>query len=239
MPNAIIIGATSGIGRALAVELSRRGYAVGITGRREELLRSLQQELPGSSTISVMDVTDPDAAAAQLESLAAEMGGMDLLVISSGVGVPNPNMDWEPERQTLVVNVMGFAAIAAAGYRYFAKQGRGHLVGISSIAGIRGGRFNLAYAASKAFVINYLEGLRARAHHDGVRMIVTDIRPGYVATPMTERNQHMFWVASAEVAARQIAGAIARKKRVAYVTTRWTIIAWLIRHIPNWLLERV
>ena len=239
MPIAIIIGATSGIGRALVVELAGRGYALGVTGRREELLETLQRELTTPVIARRMDVTQPEAAMAQLDALIAELGGLDLLVVNAGVGIPNPDLTWEPERDTLAVNVTGFTALAVAGFRYFTRQGHGHLVGISSIAGLRGGRWNPAYSASKAFMINYLEALRGRARQLGLPIAVTDIRPGYVATAMTASNQWMFWVATPSTAARQIADAIHRKSRVAYITHRWVLIAWLVRHLPDWVLERL
>lgn len=238
MKKAIIIGATSGIGRALAVELSRRGYAVGLAGRREELLQELSSEMPGPSAVIKMDITHPEDAAPALDRLIAELGGMDILVISAGVGVTNPDLQWEPDQQTLAVNVMGFTAMAIAGFRYFSQQKSGHLVGISSIAGIRGSRFNPAYSASKAFVINYLEGLRGRAHHLGLPIYVTDIRPGFVETPMTHGQSDMFWVADVETAARQTADAIISRKRIAYITRRWGIIAWILRRIPEWIAEK-
>ncbi len=238
MQKAIIIGATSGIGRALALELSHRGYAVGIAGRRAELLASLAAELPGPSAQMTLDLAQPEAARAQLLALIEALGGMDLLVISSGIGIGNPELEWAPEQQTIAVNVAGFVMMAITGYRYFAEHGGGHLAGISSIAGIRGTRFNPMYNASKSFEMIYLEGLRALAHHQGLPIAVTDIRPGFVTTPMTARNERMFWVVSAEVAARQLADALARQQRVAYITRRWALIAWLLRHLPNWVIER-
>lgn len=239
MPKAIIVGATSGIGRALAVELSRRGYAVGLAGRREALLHEVQAQLTGPSAMQVIDVTQPAEATTRLESLISELGGMDLLVIASGIGVANPDLDWQPELETIAVNVSGFVTLVTAGYRYFARRGAGHLAGVSSIAGIRGSRFNPAYGASKAFDSNYLEALRARAHHQQLDIAVTDIMPGFVATPMTEGQRGMFWVANVETAARQIADALARKQRIAYITHRWSLVAWLLRHLPAWVLERI
>lgn len=239
MQKAIIIGATSGIGRSLAIELSQRGYAVGLAGRRTELLQQVQGELSGPSATMTIDVTMPEEAALRLDELIAALGGMDLLVVSSGIGVPNPELEFEPERQTIAVNVTGFVAMAAAGFRYFTRRGAGHLVGISSIAGLRGSRYNPAYGASKAFEMNYLEALRNRARHARLPIAVTDIRPGFVETPMTHGQVGMFWVANAAVAARQIADAIAKKRRFAYITRRWSIIAWIVRHLPSWALERI
>lgn len=239
MRKAIVVGATSGIGRALAVELARAGYAVGVTGRRVALLEELRQSLSTPVYPCAMDVSRPEEAIAALDALIAAMGGVDLLVISSGVGIPNPELLFASEQATIAVNVTGFVAMATAGYRYFAAQGGGHLVGITSVAALRGSRWNPAYGASKAFDASYLEGLRARAHFERLPLAVTDIRPGFVETAMTADNPRMFWVASPEAAARQIAAAIHRKARVAYITRRWTLIAWLIRHLPDWLLERI
>ncbi len=247
MPNAIMVGATSGIGRALAVELSKtprlelykRDHAAGITGRREELVRSPKEEIGAPCHMATMDVTDPMASVAALGRLIEKTAGLDLLVISSGIGVKNPHMDWEPEWQTLAVNVMGFAAVATAGYRHFANHGA-RAPG-DDIIGCRDTRRKPQswLCSFEGVEMNYTEGLRARAYKDRVNLTVTDVRPGYVATPMTEENERMFWVASAETAARQIAEAIRKKKRVAYTTTRWTIIAFLARHLPNWVLEKI
>lgn len=239
MPAAIIIGATSGIGRALADVLAQAGYTLGLTGRRDALLAELQQTLPTTVHIARMDVSHPDDAMAQLDTLIAVMGDVELIIVNAGVGIPNPELTWTPERDTIAVNVTGFAAMAAASFRYFQQRGSGHLVGVTSIAGLRGSRWNPAYGASKAFDISYLEGLRGRAHHLGLPITVTDIRPGFVLTPMTAHNTGMFWVADPNTAARQIYDAIRAKKRCAYITRRWGIIAWLVRHLPAWALERM
>lgn len=239
MKRAIIIGASSGIGRALAVELARQGYTLGLTGRRLPLLHELQRSLPTPSIPCEMDISQPDEAMARLRTLIDDLGGMDLLVISAGRGSHNPDLTWPPERDTIAVNVTGSVALANVGFHYFLAQGGGHLVGISSIAGLRGSRWAPAYSASKAFVSNYLEGLRARAHHLGVPIAVTDIRPGFVATEMTAGQQGMFWVATAERAAVQIYAAIRRRRRHAYITRRWALLAAVLRVLPEWLLERI
>jgi short-subunit dehydrogenase len=239
MKKAVVIGATSGIGRALTLELSRRGYAVGIAGRREALLQELQGKLERQSAWKVIDVAQVEDAVLRLQTLIAELGGMDLLVICAGIGDGlDAELDWEKELALLQTNVIGFARLAVAGYNFFSKQQSGHLVGISSIAGIRGSRSSPGYSASKAFMMNYLEALRWRAVHDENRITVTDIRPGFIATPMTDGQQGMFWVAPVEKAARQIADAIERRSSVAYITYRWALIATLLRHIPDWVGRR-
>jgi short-subunit dehydrogenase len=233
MKKAIIIGASSGMGRELAKVLVRHDYVVGITGRRTELLTELQAELQSKCLIRTMDVADTSTAIATFNSLIAEMGGVDLVVISAGTGHGTADLQWPNEKDTIDTNVSGFTAIADAAFNYFVKQGHGHLVGISSIAAIRGSRYAPSYNASKAFVCNYLEGLRHMAIKSKLPIYVTDIQPGFVDTRMAQGDK-IFWRASTNKAARQIYRAIQRKKPHAYVTRRWRLIAWVLKIMPNW-----
>lgn len=238
MSKAIIVGATSGIGRALAIELSQQNFSLGLLGRNSEALIELQGLLPNALTQNI-DISIAEEITGRMEELVSLMGGMDLLIIASGIGDKlGEELCWENEERVLAVNISGFASLAVWGYNYFAQNGGGHLVGISSIAGIRGSRTSPAYSASKAFQINYLEALRGRARHQQLSIHVTDIRPGFVDTPMTSGKRGMFWVSDAPRAARQIVSAIKQKKRVAYITRRWRLIAWLLRHVPDALVER-
>ncbi len=238
MPRAIVIGATSGIGRALALLLGEQGYTVGITGRRVDRLDALQALLPRPAYAQPMDVAGHHTALRAMADLITTMGGVDLVVVNAGTGHVNPDLDWEKERETIAVNVAGFAAIAGAAYRHFVAVGGGHLVGISSIAAHRGSRTAPAYNASKAFLSNYLEGLRGHARHAGLPIAVTDIKPGFVDTAMA-KSPHRFWVASPEEAARQIHAAIRRRARHAYVTRRWAIVGWAMRAMPGWIWEKL
>jgi len=231
----IIVGATSGIGRELAVLLAQRGYALGLIGRRQALLDELQQSLPGQVLTSTIDVTQPATAMPALGELIERLGGLDLIIISAGTGFLNPALDWPDEQATIDVNVSGFAAMANVAFRHFYQAGRGHLVGISSIAALRGSPIAPAYNASKAFVSNYLEGLRMKALQRRLPITVTDILPGFVDTAMA-KGDGQFWVAPAAVAARQILRAIDRKASRAYITRRWRLIAWLMRLLPAWVL---
>lgn len=168
---------------------------------------------------------------AALCELAADVGDVELYVVSSGVGFLNPQLEWSKECSTIEVNVLGFTAMVNAAIHALEERGSGHLVGISSIAAIRGGRAAPAYNASKAFVSNYLEGIRQRCYRRGLPITVTDIQPGFVATAMAQSPQ-LFWVATAEKAAEQIIAAIRGRKRHAYVTRRWRLVAWLLRGLP-------
>ena len=128
--------------------------------------------------------------------------------------------------------------MATEAFHHFQQQGSGQLAGISSVAALRGSTVP-AYAASKAFVANYLEGLRIRARKLKLPIDIIDIRPGYVETPLTHGQPGMFWVADAATAAWDCLRAIERRKRVAYITPRWALIAVLLRLLPGWLYERI
>mgnify|MGYP005726094015 CR=1 FL=1 len=238
MKKAIIIGASSGIGKALTIVLAENGYEVGLTARRKELLQALQSELLTKSYIRQMDVAQTEEARAVFQDLIAEMQDVDLVVINAGIG-SSGKIEWERSKQIIEVNALGFAAIANAAMDYFIERGRGHIAGISSIAGIKGlGRYN-AYSASKAFISNYMQGMRQQAVRKNLAITITDVKPGFVATPMTENNQAMFWVAPVEKAAQQIYTAIQKRKNHVYVTKRWRLVGWLLKILPEWVYLRI
>ncbi|WP_411893707.1 SDR family NAD(P)-dependent oxidoreductase [Winogradskyella sp. A2] len=237
MNKAIIIGATSGIGNELAKILVQNGYIVGITGRRKTELLKLKNSHPNNYVISSFDCTSENNSK-KLSELTDQIGGLDLLILSSGTGDLNEDLDFETEHKTNLLNVNAFTEIVDWTFNYFKKQENGHLVAISSIAGIRGGRIAPAYNASKAYQINYLEGLRQKATKTKKPIYVTDIRPGFVDTDMA-KGEGQFWVATKEKASRQIFGIIKRKKGVGYVTKRWWIIAKLLRLIPNGIYKKM
>lgn len=238
MRKAIIVGASSGIGRELARIMSEDGWGVGLAARRTELLEEIKGELPGEAWLKTLDLVEPEEAMTRLEELIEEMGGVDLIVINSGVGYHNRKLKWIHEINTIDVNVVGFSAMINVAYRYFEGRGSGHIVGVSSIAALRGGRLVPAYSASKAFMSNYMEGLRVRATHAGLSIAVTDVRPGFVDTPMTRGQKGMFWVAPVDKATRQIYRAICKRRKKVYVTRRYNIAAWLFACLPDWLYAK-
>jgi short-subunit dehydrogenase len=237
MKSAIIIGASSGIGRALAVVLSLDGYRVGVVARRTDLLAQLQAELTGPCVIKTADVSRPELAMPLVRELVEELGDVELFIVNAGIGFDNAPLAWEPERDTIAVNVLGFAAMVNVAVAHLESRGSGHLVGISSIAALRGIGGAPAYAASKAFVSNYLQGVGYRFNKLKLPVVVTDVQPGFVDTPMAAGNR--FWIASPETAARQIVAAIRGRKRHVYVTRRWRLIAWLMRIVPDALYSRL
>jgi len=236
MKNALIIGATSGIGKELAKLLVNDNYKVVITGRRENLLEEIKKSNPDKYLIKVQDVTNLDSCEQLFEEVKSELKTIDLIVYSSGVGTPNYKLEWEKEIPTLNTNILAATKIYGLAYNFFRKQGYGHLVGISSIASIRGNRHTPAYFASKAFQANYLESLYMKGKRSKATIYVTDIQPGFVDTDMALGAT--FWMAPLEKATKQIYSAIKNKKKKAYITKRWRIVAFVLKIVPIRLLYK-
>lgn len=218
--------------------LVNQGYVVGAMARRVQMLNELRDEGRGMVVVKETDVIDVDSAMEALATLINEMGGVDLVVISAGVGEINNDLRWNLEDLAIKTNVNGFAGLANVAMHHFMAKGTGHLVGISSVAALRGGRASPAYNASKAFQSNYLEGLRHKVKHSCLPITITDIRPGFVKTAMA-KGDGMFWAAEPDKAVRQIYQAIKRKKSHAYITRRWMLVAWLLQSMPGFVYERL
>jgi len=237
MKKIIIIGSTSGIGRELAKLFVHDDCIVGATGRRQELLDSLKDEFPGKIVTASFDVTGNENIH-HLQSLIDQLGGMDVFIYNSGYGDPSKTLDWKIDQQTTLTNVNGFVEMVNYAFNFFATQGHGQIAGISSIASNRGNSWAPAYSASKAFMSTYMEGLHMKATKMKLDIAVTDIQPGFVKTKMAKGNGQ-FWVAPVEKATKQIYSAIKHKRRRAYVTKRWWIIAKLMRWMPYWIFKRI
>ena len=227
----IILGATSGIGRELAIVFSENNYQVGITGRRENLLTELAQQLKNKSFTSSFDIRNTETAIASLNKLIKDMNGVDIIIINSGAGFINPNLDWQLEKDTIDTNVSGFTAMANSALIYFIEKGSGHLAAVSSIASLMPNRQAPAYSASKAYISLYLKSLRCKVIKEKLPIHITDIIPGFVDTAMA-KGDGLFWVAQPRKAAMQIFSAIEGKKKNVYITKRWRLVAALIKLIP-------
>ena len=233
----IIVGASSGIGKRMAELYAENRFRVGVTGRRKELLEGIQQLYPQQIELECFDVTGNENIP-RLEALVSKLGGLDILVISAGIGEPSKALSMEIDRFTVDTNVKGFVEMANWAYNYFEKQGNGQLAVISSVAAIRGGSWAPAYNASKAFQSSYCEGLSLKADRMGKNISVTCVEPGFVATKMAKSHK-LFWVVPVDKAARQIIRAIEKGRRKAYISRRWWIIAKIMKWAPYWLLKRV
>ena len=235
---AVIIGASSGIGEALAHQLNREGWRLGLLARRLDRLEALRQTLAPDTVVRRLDVTRDDAAAI-VDEVLDELGGVDLVVISAGAGHNNRNLNVELDVDTVTVNVLGFMKTAQVAVRHFLKRGRGHLVGITSIAALRGNAAGAAYAASKAFQSVYLDGLRDLARQSGLPIVITEVQPGAVDTAMLKTERPLpavaWWllVSSPAKAARQIMRAIRKRAKHTYITRRYAPIALLLKLLPR------
>ena len=236
MKKVIIIGATSGMGRELAKSYASAGCLVCISGRRKELLDEVQHLFPDKVSTECFDVTGNENIV-HLESMIRQLGGLDLLIYNSGFGDISKTMDWEIDKQTTLTNVNGFVEIANYTFHFFEKQDSGQIAAISSIASIRGNSFAPAYSASKAFISTYMEGLSLKAWRMKIPVYITDIQPGFVRTKMAKGNQQ-FWVAPVDKATKQIFRAIETKRRRAYITRRWWLVAGALRLVPYWIYKR-
>ena len=234
----IIIGATSGIGRALSEKYAVDGNRMGIVGRRTHLLDELRQEHPDTTVTATTDITKQEEIARAIEALCTELKGIDLAIVCSGTGDINVSLDYAMERPTIDTNVTGWTFVIDTLYHIFEQQGHGHLVAITSAGGLRGEPMAPAYSASKAYQINYMEALRKKAYKSGNHIHVTDIRPGLVDTAMA-KGEGQFWVMPVEKVASQIIAAIHKNKYKAYVTKRWHFLAIINKNLPFMLYKRM
>jgi short-subunit dehydrogenase len=241
---AIVIGATSGMGREVAKLLSKDGYEVGLAARRLPLLQSLQKEIAGKSYIKQLDVTAPDARE-KLAQLINEMQGLDLILISISPYLDNrldkseDQSSWKNIYRGLNVCAVGFIAMADVAMEFFKKQNRGHLVGISSVSGVRGFASTPEYSGAKACISTYMQGVRSQMIKDGFNVDVTDIVAGYVAvehSPLGE-DPDAFWEIPVEQAGQEILAGIKNKSAVVYVPWKSWITA-LVRYLPNFIFYR-
>jgi NAD(P)-dependent dehydrogenase (short-subunit alcohol dehydrogenase family) len=243
---AIVVGASSGMGEALVRQLAREGYRVAAIARRGEALEALAEaarpdaERTGGAVLHrVHDVADAAAVPALFEELVRELGGLDLLVFAAGImpRVEPQEYDTEKDLAMVQVNLCGCIAWCNEAANLFRTQRSGTLVGISSVAGDRGRRGAPVYGTTKAAMNTYLESLRNRLSEHGVHVVT--IKPGFVATAMTEGMDGLFWLITAEEAAAQILAAARSSAQVRYVPRQWQLLMTVIRCIPSFLFRKL
>ena len=238
-----ITGASSGIGAALARAWAARGATLGLCARRGDLLDALLAELPRPQTHRryVLDVTDAAALAAAAADFVAAAGLPDVVVANAGISagtLTEHAEDLAAFRRVMDVNVYGMAASFTPFAAAMKARGSGRLVGIASVAGIRGLPGAEAYSASKAAAISYLESLRLELRPAGVKVVT--IAPGYIDTPMTAVNRYpMPFMLPADEAARRFLRAIDRGSGYTVIPWQMAIVAKALRLLPNWLYDRV
>lgn len=238
MKRAIIIGATSGIGQEVAKCLLLEGWQIGIAGRRQSALETLQGVAPEQIEIQALDVTQEDAAE-KLNMLIDKVGGMDLFLLSSGIGFQNMKLDIEVELNTARTNVEGFTRMVDTAFAYFKKNGGGHLAVISSIAGTKGIGVAPAYSATKRFQNTYIDALEQLAYLQKLNIHFTDIRPGFVATDLLSDGKHYPMLMKADKVGRHIAHALKRKRRIVIIDWRYRILVFFWKMIPRWIWKRL
>lgn len=237
-----ITGASSGIGEALAVYYAAKGASLGLVARRQPLLDALNQRLGGQHACYALDVSDSLALQAAATDFLARFGAPDIVIASAGVSAGTLSEcaeDLEVFRRIMDINVFGMAATFAPFIRAMqAAAGERRLVGIASVAGIRGLPGAEAYSASKAAAITYLESLRLEMRPHGIKVVT--ITPGYIATPMTAVNGYkMPFLLPVEVAAVRFAQAIERGLTYTVIPWQMGVVAKLLRILPNWLYDRL
>jgi len=238
----MITGASSGIGCALACEMSGRGYSLALAARRLEELRMVQKDI-GRAHPSVkvevcrLDVTEYDTIAPVLQQFAASLGGLDIVFANAGIGFGEKigAREFSRARRTIETNLIGAMATVDAAVTYFLQRGSGHIVGTSSVSAFRGMPRGSSYSASKAGLACYLETLRAEVYRKNIA--VTVLYPGYIDTPLNRKVRSRPFLISAEKGAALMANKIERKARSAMVPVMpWCILARLSKILPTRLI---
>lgn len=237
-----ITGASSGIGAALARHYAEQGATLGLAARRQQALTDLLADLPGHHAAYALDVSDAPALAAAAADFTARHGAPDIVIANAGVSVGTLSEcpeDLAAFRKVMDTNVYGMAATFAPFIGPMAAAGGDRrLVGIASVAGIRGLPGAEAYSASKAAAAAYLESLRLEMAPKGIKVVT--IAPGYIATPMTAINPYpMPFLLPAAEAARRFARAVAKGTSYTVIPWQMGVVAKILRLLPNWLYDRL
>ena len=217
--NILIIGATSGIGNSLYSHYISCGNHVAIMGRRKNILDEICAANPAYTLAFPVDNA--------FEEVVKSFQNIDLAILCAGIGELNEPLDIKQELATLSTNVIGWTNAVDTLYNHFEKNGKGHLVTITSVGGLQPTPIAPSYSASKAFQINYTKSLQAKARKTAIT--ITEIRPGLVDTRMAKGNG-LFWVMPLEKVSKQIIRAIDTKKKLCIVTKRWRILNYIVKH---------
>ena len=238
----LIIGASSGIGKALAEKLLKDGSSVAMVARRSSLtheeLRLANSESP-RAFVYQHDVTDCDKTATLFQQIVTDLGGLDLIIYSAGASnsLDIHEFNFEKDRETIEVNVLGAFSWFDEAAKWFAQTRSGTIVGISSVAGERGRPENPPYFASKAALTSFLESLRNRLWKYGVKVIT--IKLGFVDSGVVRKRRELLWIISADRAADLILRAIRHGKNTAYIPSRWRLVSAVMHTLPSFIYKRL
>ena len=238
MKRAIVIGASSGIGKEVARLLLADGWHLGVAARRTELLEELRSEYPELVMVAKIDVTSEDAPRKLLD-LIDVMGGVGLFFYSSGIGKQNMLLDKEIEMRTVETNVKGFTQMIDTIYNYMSEHQGGHIAAISSIASTKGLGAAPSYSATKSFQAHYIEALQQQANMRNLNIRFTDIQPGFVDTALLGDDHKYPLLLRAEDVARQIVSAVYKEKGRCIIDWRYRLLTFFWRLIPRWLWVRL
>ena len=237
MKRVVIVGATSGIGYESAKIFLQQGYVVGLAGRRTDNLKPLIEEYPQTTYSKQIDITSPEAPQ-QLIELIEEMGGMDIYLHVSGIGYQNISLDQQIEIDTVKTNCLGLTQMATTAYQHLSQNGGGQIAVVSSIAGTKGLGIAPSYSATKRYQSHYLQCLSQLSRMRNDNISFTDIRPGFVDTPLLRKANYPMKM-KADYVAKKLYKAVLRKKRVAIIDWKFSLIVFLWRLIPTFLWERL
>ena len=232
--NAIIIGASSGIGNEVARLLLQRGWHCGIAARRTEPLEQLRSEYPQLTETETIDITSEEAPERLLQ-LIERLGGMDLYFHASGIGKQNRDLQIDIEMRTVDTNAMGFTRMVDTAFNYLASHGGGHIAAISSIAGTKGLGPAPSYSATKAFQNTYLQALEQLANARRLNIRFTDLRPGFVDTPLLDGDNHFPMMLRPQQVAKEMVESIERRRHVRVIDWRWRVLTFFWRLLPRWV----
>ena len=238
MKRIVIVGATSGIGLETAKRFIGKGWRVGVAGRRIEPLEEWHALAPDRVEYQTLDVTSDDAPQ-RLEELIERLGGMELYLHCSGIGYRNIELDPALEVATLRTNGEGFVRMVTAAFGWFRAHGGGHLAVISSIAGTRGLGSSPAYSATKRMQNTYIDALAQLSHMERLNIRLTDIRPGFVATPLLNKANHYPMLMPVGRVADCIVHALEHRRRRIVIDRRYAVMVFFWRRLPEWLWERL
>jgi len=238
MKRAVIIGASSGIGREVCKILLAEGWFVGIAARREDKLLEIKEHKPDMVEVMPIDVTSADAPQ-RLLALVGKMGGVNLFFYASGVGRQNTALDVKTEMDTVDVNVAGFTRMVGTIFNYMAGNLGGDIAVISSIAGTKGLGAAPSYSATKAYQNTYIQALEQLSNMRRLHIRFTDIRPGFVDTPLLSGDSRYPMLMDPAFVARKIVYAITRHRHVSIIDWRYRLLVFFWRLIPRRIWRRM